>query len=59
MAITKRRERADTSLASNPSFDLQNPTAVLRVFKIIVEVVIFNLLTGVMAQASGVEGGSL
>ena len=48
MAITKRRERADTSLASNPTFVPQKPTAVLRNFDIMVGVMFL------MTRASGV-----
>ena len=38
MAQAAQREQTDTSLASNPRFGPQKPTAVLRVFDIIVGV---------------------
>ena len=53
------REQTDTSLYYNPRFGLQRPTAVLRVFNIMVGVMYLYLPAGVMARASGVEEGAL
>ena len=58
MAPAARRERAETSLASNPRFGPKKPTLVLRVFEIIVGF-FSNISARVMTRASGVEGGAL
>ena len=43
MAPAAWRERADTSLDSNPRFVPQKPTAVLRIFEIMVGVIFPHL----------------
>ena len=56
MAPSTLREWGDMSLALNPRFGLQKPTAVLRVFNITVGVMFSHLPTIVMTQVIGVEG---
>ena len=53
-----RRELADTFLDLNHRFGPKKPTAVLRVFKIMVGVMFFHLPARVMTWASEVEGGA-
>ena len=57
MSPAARRDQVDTSLASHARFGPQKPTAVLRVFEIMVGVTFSHLPAGVMTQASGSEGG--
>ena len=47
----------EMSLASNPMFGPQKPTAILRIFDIMVGVMFSHLPTRVMTWASRVEGG--
>ena len=58
MAPAAQRKQADMSLDLNPMFGPQKPTAVLRVFDIMVGVMFFHLPDGFVKQASGVEGGN-
>ena len=58
MEIEEQRYQEEMSLASNPRFGTQKPTAVLRVFKIMVGFIFSHLPGGVMKQDSGVEEGS-
>ena len=58
MAPAVQKERSDISLASNPRFGPQKPTAVLRVFNNMVGVMFSHLPVEVMTQASGVERGA-
>ena len=58
MTPVARRERDDMSLTSNPRFGPQEPTAVLKVFEIMVEVLFSHLPTGGTTQNSEMEGGS-
>ena len=58
MAPSALRERADTSLYSNPRFGPQKPMAVLRVFDIMVGVMFFHLPDRIMTQASEVKEGA-
>ena len=54
-----QRDQANTSLDLNPRFGPQKPTSVLRVFKIMVGVMFFQLPSGVVRRTSGVEGGAV
>ena len=57
-ATAERRDQDNMSLSFNTRFVPQKPTAVLRVFKIMVGVKIFHLPIRVMMRDSRVKGGT-